>query len=498
MQIPEIILKLSQDIRAANGRALLVGGCVRDMLLGITPKDFDLEVYGLAPEVLRSIAERHGDVIDVGRAFGILKLKSSIGDIDLALPRLDSKIDVGHKGFDILVDPNLLPEVAARRRDFTINAIMMNPLTEDIIDPFNGRVDLESKTLRVVDAEQFGDDPLRVLRAIQFVARFNLSVDAESMNVMRETVPSLKELSPERLRDEWRRLLVLAEKPSIGLQLGFDLGVYHVLHPELPPLKDTPQNPAWHPEGDVWIHTNMVVDEAAQIIRRDALDNETSFTIMLAALVHDLGKALCTRMIDGVWRSIGHEEAGEAPARSFLKTVGVNTEVTEKIVGIVKDHLKPTNYYVQEHEKQQPITDGAIRKLAARIAPATMNELLLVAEADYFGRGQWRHGEKREYPERPWLLDRASRLDVLTGPAPHIITGEELIALGVTPGPEMGELIRIADRWRDDGGIEKQKIVSRLHELIEVRKEKDEAITANKKTWIVDCEERERDLLNRF
>lgn len=456
--IPPIIITLSESIRDAGGRALLVGGCVRDMLLNIEPKDFDVEVYGLAPEKLTEIAKTFGEVIEVGKAFGILKLRVDDFEIDLGIPRSDSKIADGHKGFDVRVDPFMSSTDAARRRDFTINAIMMDPLTDEIIDPTNGASDLEQNILRVVDADLFGDDPLRVLRALQFAARFNLAVDSESMNVMKATVPRLKELSPERLRDEWRKLLVLAEKPSIGLQLGFDLGVYGVLHPELPILKTTPQNPEWHPEGDVWIHTLMVVDEAAAIVRREGLDEESSFTIMLGALVHDLGKALCTQMIDGIWRSKGHEEAGEAPARSFLKTVGVSSAVVEKIVGVVKDHLKPTNYYLQETEKNQPITDGAIRKLAARIAPATMNELLLVAEADYFGRGQWRHGEKREYPERPWLLDRAERLNVLAGPAPHAITGAELVALGIEPGPKMGEMIREADRMRDDEGKTKEEI----------------------------------------
>jgi tRNA nucleotidyltransferase (CCA-adding enzyme) len=299
---------------------------------------------------------------------------------------------------------------------------------------------------------------------MQFAARLDLKPDEQSMSAMRSVVTRLVELSSERLRDEWRKLLTLAAKPSIGLQLGFDLGVFDVLHPEIPPLKRTPQNPAWHPEGDVWIHTNMVVDEAAVIIRRENLDEETAFTVMLAALAHDLGKPLVTAMIDGVWRSKNHEEAGEAPTRSFLAKVGVNHTVVEKIVGIVKDHLKPTNYYLQETEKNQPITDGALRKLAARIAPATMNELLLVAEADYFGRGQWRHGEKREYPERPWLLERAARIDVLTGPAPHVVTGAELIELGIEPGPKMGELINEVDKMRDDEGKTKEEIVEWINE----------------------------------
>lgn len=458
MNLPQIILDLAQAIQAAGGRAFLVGGCVRDMLRDIEPKDFDIEVYGLVPEKLAEISSTFGEVIEVGKVFGILKLRAEDVEIDLGIPRSDSKITAGHNGFDIHVDPSMSPADAVRRRDFTINAIMIDVLTNEVLDPVGGVADLERNVLRVVDATLFGDDPLRVLRALQFVARFDLVVDAESMKVMKAAAPSLKELSPERLRDEWRKLLVLAEKPSIGLQLGFDLGVFDVLHSELPPLKTTPQHREWHPEGDVWIHTLMVVDEAAAIIRREGLDEESAFTIMLGALAHDFGKPFVTREIEGKIRSIGHEEAGEAPTRSFLKTVGVNHDVVERIVGIVKDHLKPTKYYLDDQKEGMSISDGAIRKLAARIAPATINELLLVAEADYFGRGQWRHGEKREYPERPWLLERAERLDVLTGPAPHAITGVELITLGIEPGPKMGEIIREADRMRDDEGKTKEEI----------------------------------------
>lgn len=458
--IPNVVTRLAEEFRAAGGRALLVGGCVRDMALDIDPKDFDVEVYGVAPERMLDVTQRLGEVTEVGRAFGIVKLQASGVEIDVSMPRKDSKIAAGHKGFDVHVDPFMNTTDAARRRDFTLNAVMMDPLTGEVIDPYQGLIDLEQKILRVVDVDLFGDDPLRVLRGMQFAARLGMTPDGQSMVAMKRSVQSLTELPSERLRDEWWKLLVLSEKPSIGLQLGFDLGVFHVLHPELPLLKTTPQNPEWHSEGDVWIHTNMVVDEAALIIRRENCDQETSFMIMLAALCHDLGKPMVTRVIDGKIRSIGHEEAGEGPTRTFLQKIGISALMTEKIVGIVKDHLKPTKYYLEDHKEGSSISDGAIRKLAARIAPATMHELLLVAEADYFGRGQWRHGSGREYPERSWLLERAATLNVLFGPAPHAITGQELRDLGIQAGPKIGELIREADRLRDDEGKTAEEIMS--------------------------------------
>lgn len=456
--LPRPILDLADAFRAEGGRALLVGGCVRDMLRRIAPKDYDLEVYGVSVDVLKRVAESFGSISEVGRSFGILKLGAGDFVIDLGIPRKDSKVDAGHKGFSIDVDPFMTPELAAQRRDFTVNAIMMDPLTGEIIDPFHGVADLEQGVLRVVDGDLFGDDPLRVLRGMQFAARFALMPDENTIAAMKRAVPHLTELSPERFRDEWFKLLVLAERPSIGLQLGDDLGVFDLLYPEIVPLKITPQNPEWHPEGDVWIHTKMVVDEAAQIIRREKCSDETAFTMMLAALCHDFGKPLVTRVIDGKIRSIDHEEAGEAPARSFLSALSIAHNDAEKIIGIVKDHLKPTKYYLADQKPETSITDGAIRKLAAHIAPATIEELLIVSEADYFGRGLWRHGEAHVYPERAWLLDRAAKLNVLSGPAPHAITGAELIALGIESGPKIGEIIREADRLRDDEGKTKEEI----------------------------------------
>ncbi len=274
-------------------------------------------MFGIPADRLRPIVERFGRVDAVGESFTVLK----IGNIDVSLPRRESKTGPGHRGFTVEGDPDLSFVEAARRRDFTINAIAQDPLTSEIIDPFNGRADMTTRTLRVVDRRTFGEDSLRVLRALQFSARFDVVLDAESAALCKTI--DLTDLPSERVWGEFEKLLLQASRPSIGLTLGWDLGVIHQLLPELVPLATCPQDPEWHPEGDVWTHTLMVVDEARR--RIDGLDRPRAVAIMLAAICHDIAKPMTTAMTDGRWRSPGHEEAGVAPTTQVLDRLNVHS-----------------------------------------------------------------------------------------------------------------------------------------------------------------------------
>ncbi|HCC83286.1 TPA: hypothetical protein DEP96_00380 [Candidatus Uhrbacteria bacterium] len=461
-----LMTRVAEAFKAAGGRALMVGGSVRDLLLGEIFHDLDLEVYGLSADDVEFIASRFGEVGTVGKAFAIVKLVADGVDIDLALPRRDSKVGEGHRGFIVEADPHLSPVDAARRRDFTINAIAADPLTGAIIDPFNGLADLESGLLRVVNAGTFIEDPLRILRAVQFVARFNLDVEPATFDLLKSMIPSLATLAPERIGGEWRKLLLKAQQPSLGLALAFDLGIIESLHPELFALKSTPQEPEWHPEGDVWIHSLMVVDEAAKIIWREGLGDNRALTVMLGALCHDLGKPAVTQVENGRLRSHGHEEAGEAPTRSFLAKLYIGNDIVEAVVGLVRDHMKPFRYWRDDAQKGKPITDGAIRRLAVRIDPGTISELALVAEADYFGRGPFVvNAPPADFAAGPWLTARAGALGVLTSPPPHLLRGQELLDLGFPPGPLLGRLIKLADLLRDEHEINHFKVISALKEL---------------------------------
>jgi tRNA nucleotidyltransferase (CCA-adding enzyme) len=434
---PPVVIAIAEAVRAAGGRALVVGGSVRDELLGLTAKDFDLEVFGVPPAGLRALLERFGRVDAVGESFSVYK----VAGLDVSLPRRESKSGRGHKGFQVDGDPDLSAREAARRRDFTINAISRDPLTGEVVDPFDGHIDLAARRLRVVDPATFGDDSLRVLRCLQFAARFDLSVDADTRALL-SGIP-LDDLPPERIWGEVEKLLMLATQPSIGLALARDLGVVHRLWPELESLIGCPQEPEWHPEGDVWIHTLMVVDQARA--RLDGLDRGRAAAMMLGALCHDLGKPATTAVIDGRIRSPGHEEGGVAPASSFLDRLNVHTldgfDVRRAVLGLVAHHLKPSMF----RKSPTPVGDGAFRRLAQKVDPELLARF---AKADCHGRtGEF------DCSAIDWFLERARALGVEHQAPTAIVMGRHLLELGVAPGPDLGALLKAIYERQLDGEI---------------------------------------------
>ena len=449
----EVISRIAEAVRAAGGRALIVGGFVRDELLGLQPKDADLEVFGVPPDRLRGILEKIGRVETVGEAFAVFKViigasrdtdtpaRIQQNAVDVSLPRRESKAGRGHKGFLVEGDPHLSFEDAARRRDFTINAISRDPLTNEIVDPFDGRGDLRDRRLRVVDPERFGDDSLRVLRALQFTARFDLTVPEETRDICR-SIP-LDDLPPERVWTEIEKLLLQARRPSLGLALALDLGVVDRLWPELKALVGCPQEFEWHPEGDVWVHTLMVTDEARA--RIDDLDRGPAVAMMLGALCHDLGKPATTAVIDGRIRSPGHEEGGVAPASRLLDRLNVHTidgyDVRHTVLGIVAHHLKPSAF----KKAPTPVSDGAFRRLAQKV---DLELLARFAKADCHGRSG-----TFDCSAMDWFIDRARALGVEHAAPPPVVMGRHLLDLGVPAGPEMGDLLKRVYERQLDGEV---------------------------------------------
>lgn len=460
----------SEAVRERGGQSLLVGGCVRDMVLGAMPKDYDMEVRGLPPGDVLELAEQVGSVAEVGKAYGVLKLQRGSVDLDISLPRRDSKVSEGHTGFEVNTDPNLSIEDAARRRDFTINAVGADLLTGELHDPFGGLPDLAERRLRVVDPETFVDDPLRALRAIQFAARFELDLDPESAEVIRSMVPSLTELPGERLQAEWKKLLLQSPRPSRGLELGMELGLFDEIHPQLPALVDVPQNPVWHPEGDVWRHTCLVVDEAAELIRAKDLSGQEAEILMLTAVSHDFGKPAVTEFQDGRWTALGHEHEGVEPARAFLNDLVIDNDTKARVLKLVELHMMPRQLIRPLLEYGKPVKDGSVRRLAMALHPATIEQLALIFEADQRGRGPFSESHHRRGdalildPDHVtgWLLNRARMLEVEDGKPADIVTGKDLIALGLKPGKHFGEVIRAANDLRDDHGLGRDQILERI------------------------------------
>src|SRR4030095_15089451 len=312
-----------QAIRDEGGRALIVGGWVRDHLRGEPDRiDYDLEVYRIDAPELRSILSRHGSVNAVGEALTIYKLSlRRDGVVDVSLPRRESKVASGHRGFDVVGDPLMSFEEATRRRDFTINAIMFDPLTDEYIDPHKGRDDLKRRTIRAVDPATFVEDSLRVLRAMQFASRFEFDIDPDTVRLCGEI--DLRDLPAERIWAEVEKWLVGSARPGIGLWTALDLGIISKLWPEIEKLKGCPQEPEWHPEGDVFIHTGLVIDQARKLI--DDLPRPKKIAVMLGALCHDFGKPATTAFEDGRIRSKMHETIGVPITQSFLERLKLST-----------------------------------------------------------------------------------------------------------------------------------------------------------------------------
>ena len=463
--IHKAIRAFAETVALNKGRAFFVGGSVRDEMLNAPIKDIDIEVHGISPRALRKIIESHfANVEEVGAAFGVLHTTMEDVEVDISLPRRDSKIGQGHKGFAVDVDPLLSPKEALRRRDFTINAMLKDVLSDEIVDPFGGRDDLRARILRPVDFATFVEDPLRVLRAVQLTARFNLAVSDDVKALLRSMVPALQELSRDRHRDEWRKLFLKAHTPSRGLELARLIGVFDAL-PIVAAMKATPQEPEWHPEGDVWIHTGMVCDVAAKLCKRERLEGALRLVIMLSAFCHDLGKPETTQMIKGRIRSHQHSHVGIRHVRDVLEFFGMES-LRDTVEPLVAYHLTPYDLYHQQVSDSPP-GDGAIFSLARRVHPATIDQLLLVAEADMLGRGPFLDdfAKSERHAALDWLGDRACTLDVRDRRPPDVIRGNDLLALGMKPGPHFGKIVRAANLWHDCAHVQKAEIFDRIKTL---------------------------------
>ncbi|MBW2712382.1 MAG: HD domain-containing protein [Deltaproteobacteria bacterium] len=423
-------------VHGKAGRALLVGGYVRDAALGRSPVDLDIEVYGIQPDALIALLEGRFSLDLVGRAFGVIKLRGLA--IDVSLPRSESKAGLGHRGFEVLSDPFMTFQDAARRRDFTVNAIAYDPLQKELIDPYNGMSDLKEGTLRHT-SEKFSEDPLRVLRAMQFVARYEFEVAAETLDLCRQIEP--EGLPKERIFGEWRKLLERGTKPSLGLAFLRDCGWLQYF-PELETLVGCAQDTKWHPEGDVWVHTLHALDVFAEERIGDARED---LIVGLAVLCHDLGKPLVAEEPrnlerEGQISAIGHEQAGEAPSRSLLERMTEEKEVFEQVLPLVRSHLAPRQLYLGK------AGDGAVRRLASRVE--RIDRLVRVARADQFGRPPL---PKDEFLPGEWLLERAQALAVTDKAPPAIVLGRHLKELGLEPGPAFGPVLASCYEAQLDG-----------------------------------------------
>lgn len=425
--------RIAEKAAERGGRSFYVGGFVRDRLMGRENKDIDMEIHGLAPDEVAGILDSLGQRLDIGRSFGIFGLKGY--SVDIAMPRKEKLRGIGHRDFEVTVDPFIGTEKAAVRRDFTINALMQDVLTGEIVDHFGGQEDLKRGILRHVSDESFGEDPLRVLRAAQFAARFEFDVAEETVEICRGM--QLQALSRERIEGELKKALLKAEKPSVFFETLRRMGQLSVWFPEMEALIDVPQSPKHHAEGDVWTHTMMVIDAAAGL--REECANPMA--LMLAAAAHDFGKAVTTEAINGEIHAYGHEEKGLPIAERFLSRITNEKKLIELTLNLIAHHMRPNT----------AAGAGSSIKSTNRMFDEAIDPeaLMLLAMSD-------ERGQIKSYPSVPSEEFLRARLKIyrehMARPA---VMGRDLIEAGLAPGGDFTEILSYAHKLRL-AGVEKE------------------------------------------
>lgn len=430
-------LELAQLFQNAGGNLILVGGTVRDLIMGNSPSELDVEARGLTINQIKDLISPFYKCDEVGKAFGVLKLKGQ--PIEIALPRTEIKSGIGHKGFSIKPDPDLPYAKAVRRRDFTINSIGLDPLSGALLDPCGGKKDIANKILRHI-GPAFAEDPLRVLRGAQFIGRFDLTPSIETLEICRSM--KMENLPPERVYQEWKKLILKGINLSAGLNFIKNTNWIHYF-PELEDLIGCKQDPEWHPEGDVWIHTLHCLDAFA---KKRIGEEWEDLVVGLAVLCHDIGKPLTTKIgEDGRIRSPKHEPMGEEPTRNFLSRMTNQNDLIEQVVPLVRRHLAPRTFYNDQ------ASDGAIRRLARQVI--RIDRLVRVADADISGRPP----REDTFPEGPWLLKRSEELKVQDSAPLPIIMGRHLIERGLTPSPDFSRILEKCFEAQLDGTFTEQQ-----------------------------------------
>lgn len=447
MIIPAPLLAALSAVRQAGGRPRLVGGCVRDWLLGIPCKDFDVEVGLIDFDALHRVLAPLGATDVVGRSFGVIKLRIEGNEYDFSLPRRESKTGAGHRGFYVRPEPDLSDALAAARRDFTINSIAYDPFRDTLIDPHGGERDLRARLLRHT-SEAFSEDPLRVLRAMQFAARFDLTLDPGTAALCAEIADTYHELPLERIWGEWDKWALQSRKPSRGMTVLAETGwLKHF--PEIATLRGTPQEPEWHPEGDVFVHTQCCLDAMAGLPEWQDATPARRRILSFAVLAHDFGKPCTTSYAEkrGImrWVSPGHEAAGGPIAENFMHRIGSPKDLVEPVRALVVHHL------LHHHQNGPTYTDSHLRRMARRLIPATVEDLCIVMSADALGRPPMNPGSSMRLIAE--LREQAQALNLRTEAPKPILLGRHLLAMSLPPGPLMKPILDAAFEAQLDGAF---------------------------------------------
>lgn len=437
-----LLSDILQTIDKQGAVAYFVGGVVRDILLHKQIKDIDIEVHGLPEDQLVQLLKKFGHVDCVGKSFGVFKLHGL--DVDWSLPRTDS---TGRKP-TVVIDPHMSIEDAFRRRDLTINAMGIDTKTGLLIDPFNGQEDLNNRILRSPDLAFFEQDPLRFFRVMQFISRFAMRPERQLEDVCKKM--NLADVSRDRIEQEFVKMLLRSEFPSLGIRWLRDIGRLQEILPELAATIGVKQSPQWHPEGDVFEHSMQAIDAAAAL---DYDDDQQRLALLYAALCHDLGKVSTTFEDQKGIHSYGHAEVGQKIAGNMLKRITHNKLLIEKVVKLVRWHMVPIQLI------EGGAKTAAFKRLATHLAPQ-VNAVMLaqLVLSDRRARNPYSHKPLTiDLPEVQLFLDKMQEAGVKYEQEEPLLTGKDFIDV-IKPGPELGKVVKTAYELQLEGINDKNEL----------------------------------------
>lgn len=445
--------KIAEKVQEMGGRAYFVGGYVRDKIMARIMEsestdtqdvtklknpmdintDFDMEIHGIKQDQLKELIASFGELVDTGENYGVYGLKEY--DVDLALPRTERAIGRGHKDFEVTVDPFLGTEEAVMRRDFTMNALMEDVLTGEIVDHHGGVDDIRKKLIRHVSSTSFPEDPLRLFRAAQFGARFGYELAEETRTLCKEM--DVTTLAKERVFGELKKALLKADKPSIFFEELRKMNRLSYWFPEVEALIGVKQNETYHMEGDVWAHTMMVLDYAA----KERVRAKQPLGFMLSALCHDFGKSIATEYKDGAWHAYQHEKLGLPLVETFLARLTSESQLTKYVLNMVELHMRPHAVTFSESsiKKTNHMYDQALEPV----------DLVLLAGCD-------NRSSINELPfvdGEPFLMERLAIYEEYMS-RPYVM-GRDLVEAGMKPGKNFSDILEYAHKLRL-AGVERE------------------------------------------
>jgi len=424
----EAATEIVRRLRAEGFQAYLVGGCVRDLVMGREPKDYDVATDATPEQVVRL----YPDALTVGAQFGVVMVPREAGNVEVATFRSDGRYADGRHPAEVRYAQT--PQEDVRRRDFTINGLLFDPVSDQVLDYVSGQADIRARRIRTIGdpIERLSEDRLRMLRAVRFAARFGFSLDTTVKDAILKLAPQIHDVSHERVRDEIVK--ILTEGPARrGFELLEETGLLKEVLPEIQALQGVAQPPEFHPEGDVWVHTLMMLE---------GLRAPTA-TLALGVLLHDVGKPPTFAIRERI-RFDNHVEVGAKMAQSICGRLRLSTRDTERIVELVRHHLR-----FKDFPRMKRSTQLRFLRMEGFEEHLELHRLDCLAS----------HGDLTNYEMARRLLEETPAEEIK--PAP-LISGDDLIAQGYTPGPMFKKMLQAVEDTQLEGRLHSREDALRL------------------------------------